>query len=310
VRPIYSYGRLASAMSLLISLASVLLLLVWAAEAQTSIDVPITVTHSGGGGGCTPSGSPCPVGATPPAGYHFNLTIDDEFPQDGGVLNTSLWGCAGGCSTYPGQVYLNSEGLNLQPTAAVSGCATQQGDRACDAGIGSLFSPRFGFWEWSARYPRGFDGSGDGYHVDIYVNNNISTDRTSYDEESLGESGLGTSSANYANMYYAQGGTNAPFNLNSPVPMSDAFHTFGFLWVNDGSQNGAASNYLDGNALISGYHIDPAWGSGGAAIIMESVSCFTPAQHGWNGNPCSASTATSGNPFVFKYFRYWQLVPN
>jgi hypothetical protein len=255
------------------------------------------------------------VGATAPAGFHFNLTIDDEFPHDT-TINLSLWTCGVPCSNFPGQIYLNSNGLNLQPTAAVSGCTSGTGYRACDAGIGSNFAPRFGVWEWSAKYPSDVSGEGDGYHIDIYLNNNGSTDRTGYQEMSTGESGLGTSSANYATAYCCGNNTDGTAtvavntNINSPTRFSDAFHTFDIMWVNDGVGNGAVSGYLDGSALWTGGRQGPWWGSSGASMILESVSCFTPQAIGWNGNPCSANTATSGNPFVFRYFRYWQLVPN
>jgi hypothetical protein len=129
-----------------------------------------------------------------------------------------------------------------------------------------------------------------------------------------GESVLGTSGSNQADFYCCGNNTDGnatvdvKTNINSPARFSDAFHVFGVLWVNDGVGNGAVSGYLDGSALYTGGRQGDWWGSGGAVIIMESVSCYDSTQVYLSGNACSGSTATSGNPITYKYFRYWQLV--
>jgi hypothetical protein len=102
----------------------------------------------------------------------------------------------------------------------------------------------------------------------------------------------------------------AQVSNNSPVRLSDDFHTIGVLWADDGVGNGVVSSYKDGSALYTGGRQGAGWGSGGASIIMESVSCFTSSEVWANGNTCSSSTATSGNPLTYRYFRYWRLLPN
>jgi hypothetical protein len=270
-----------------------------------SVSTNLSGTITGSTTGCTPAGSPCPLGGQPPSGFHFDLVYSDDFTTDT-TLNTLLWINGSTADT----LYFDANGLNIQPTTAVADCRSG----SCAAGIGSTFSPRYGYWEWSVKYPRGWDGTGDGYHFDTYINNNVSTDRVSYQEIGIGENDLGTSNNNVADFYCCGNTTDGNSTvdvqvpINSPTRFSDAFHIVGAMWVNDGVGNGAVSSFLDGSALYTGGRQGPWWGSGGAVIIMNVVSCVTQPWLG--GNPCSGSTATSGNPATYKYFRYWQLVPN
>jgi hypothetical protein len=236
---------------------------------------------------------------------------DDEFTQDTSI-DTSLWDLS---LTYPGTVYLDSNGLNLQPTAATPDCPGS-GQRPCVAGLNSVFSPRFGYWEWSVKWPRGWDGTGDGYHLDTYINNNNNPDRANYQEIGIGETVLGTSNNNLLLFYCCDPNSAGVATVetdvtnNSPVRLSDAFHIIGALWIDDGIGNGLASTYLDGSALFTGGRQGDGWGSGGADIIMNVVSCISSGNLFANGNPCSGSTATSGNPMTYRYFRYWRIVAN
>jgi hypothetical protein len=239
------------------------------------------------------------LGVPAPSGFHWVLTYDDEFTQDTS-LNTNLW--VNGST--PDTLYFDSNGLNIQNTSATNGCTSG----SCAAGIGSTFSPRFGFWEWSVKWPRTNDGTGDGYHFDTYVNNNVSSDRGGYQEIGIGET-FTYGSSGTADFYCC--GTSNPNDppqvevdvpVNNPCCYSNSFHTVSAWWLDDGSGNGAVSSYLDGSALYTGGRQGPLWGSGGAVIIMNNIVC--------NLGGCDGTTATSGNPLSYKYFRYWVLAAN
>ena len=113
----------------LLAASILLLLLVPIIVYGTSVSTNLSITITGSTTGCTPAGSPCPVGVLPPAGFHFDLVYYDDFTKDT-TLNTSLWGAgctpSGTCDS--GMLYFDSNGLNLQPTQAHSG-ATGRADR-------------------------------------------------------------------------------------------------------------------------------------------------------------------------------------
>jgi hypothetical protein len=240
-----------------------------------------------------------------PPNFHWVLTVDDEFTQDTS-LNTNLWANGSTSDT----ISFDSEGLHIQNTKAANGCGVNSPEYPqCAAGIGTgaMFSPRFGFWEWSAKIPRTNDGSGDGYHFDTYINNNISSDRTGYQEVGIGETYTYGSGA-FGDYYCCGNSTdgNATVDvqiaINNPCCTSDAFHTISVWWFDDGVGNGAVSSYYDGSSLYEGGRQGTWWGSGGATIIMNNIVC--------NLGGCDGTTATSGNPLSYKYFRYWVLAAN
>jgi hypothetical protein len=274
-----------------------LLLLCGIARADTVRSLPIFVEPLP-----TTCGAVCPYGVPAPSGFHWVLTIEDEFTQDTS-LNTSLWSNG----STPDTIYFDSNGLNIQPTSASNSCSAGQ---SCAAGIGSTFSPRYGFWEWSVKWPRTNDGTGDGYHYDTYINNNVSTDRTGYQEVGIGEVVFKPGADEFTDFYCCGNSTNgdptvyAHLATNSPCCLSNNFHTIGVWWdyINPGTGNGSVSSYFDGSPLYTDGAQGTWWGSGGAQINMNNIAC--------NQGGCDGTTATSGNPLTYQYFRYWVLAPN
>ena len=279
-----------------------------------------TLTGSGGASTqCTPAGSPCPVGATAPAGFHFNLVAADDFTHDTD-FNLSLWDCSGCLTTYPGQFYFNSNGLNIDSIVSDPNCDTSTHNPGCQSGVGSAdaITQKYGYWEWYVKHPSDVNGEGDGYHIDTYQNDNKSSDRINYSEVDLDETVLGT--GNQTTFQWTccatpTSGSSAIFDTG--VVLGAGFHIYGTMWVNDGSasggDNGTSYGFFDGSPVWGPLPFSPTndWGTGGATIIMGSIrNCLSPDQIFAGGNPCGPNTVAHGNPYVVSYFRLWQIVPN
>jgi hypothetical protein len=247
----------------------------------------INVTPASGCGGA------CPLGVSAPSGFHWVLTTDDEFVNDTS-LDTNLWSNGSTSDT----IYFDSNGLNIQPTSASNSCSSGQ---SCASGIGSTSFSRFGFWEWVVRWPRLNDGTGDGYHFDTYINNGSASGI--YQEVGIGEV-YQISGFEGITHFYCCGSESPPHDatVENDFNADTSFHTIGVWWKDTGSGNGTQSSYFDGSALYADGAVCSCWGSGGAQIVMNNIAC--------NLGGCDSSTATSGNPLSYKYFRYWVLAAN
>jgi hypothetical protein len=253
------------------------------------------------------TGAFLPLGVPAPSGFHWVLTTDDEFVNDTS-LDGNLWVNGSTSDTIS---FDSTNGLMIQPTSASNSC---QSGQSCASGIGSTSFQRFGFWEWSAKHPRTNDGSGDGYHFDTYINNggNGGCSPLCYQEVGIGEAYQISGFEGFRD-FYCCGSEAAPheatvevnFNADNPCCFSNNFHTLGVWWNDDSvGPNGSQTVYLDGSALWSqaGAPVPSVWGSGGAQVVMNNIAC--------NLGGCDGTTATSGNPLSYKYFRYWVLTPN
>ena len=266
--------------------------------------------------GCTPTGSPCPVGATAPTGFHFNLVAQDDFTQDTDV-NLSSWDCGSGGTSclakYPGLYAFDSRGFIFDTTVSDPNCEPNQ-TPGCITGIGSApaLMQKYGFWEWSIKHPTDVSGEGDGYHVDTYINNNGDPGRPGYQEVDLDEIVLGTGNQS---IYQWTADATAQY-YDAGVSLGGDFHIYGTMWVNDtnpNGDNGTTYGYFDGSTVWGPlpFAIRSVWGNLGAVIIMGSMrNCLGSGQYVFNGNPRGPNTVVHGNPYIVKYFRLWQIVPD
>jgi hypothetical protein len=297
------------------------------AASTTSTNVDITVTHAGGSVTALP---------TPPAGFHWVQTFGDEFstafPNSGTssspvTLDTSAWqidhwcglanysgsysspnyGCA---ATNTSSVTVNGGVLSLaiQATAPATRTIIDTHMVAGDQGHGYQpltnpvsggFVQRFGYFVYDAKLP-------------TCASNEFDLESFARDTWAGGQYGeLGwvsgvNAGCNYSALRPYEGDQNHSFHFisaNNPgVDITQAFHQYGLLWVNDGSAHGSVTVYFDGTAMTSPYQlVSPAWDNG---LFFDVY--WDPCVG------CEGGTGVSpmGSTMQFDWIRAYQLAPN
>jgi len=273
-----------------------------------------------------PVPTPCPFNNPAPAGYHWNLTFDDEFTSDSSLA--SSWNPQIGqdpsgppatgdyiscCSPTTGLAIMG-------PTNSIPAGNWNYWTRISSAAGGDTtngFGQRFGYFETSAKYPTDVSGEGDGYHVDIYF-------RARGDWEGEIDLCERVQSTNPASRNYCGPSIVAPITtclgcsdnaspnyFTSGGPLDDQFHTIALKWDNNGSAHGIVSMFLDGvnwsSAGNSPYALQSADWDNGIVWVMIFRTCLPSGSYWDAGTPCTSNTSFN-NPFYFQYVRVWQLV--
>lgn len=236
-----------------------------------------------------------PNGVPAPPGYHWVSTFDDEFTQDS-AIDTNNWATQG-------NVYLDgANGIAIvanpsDPTTRVSLCriAYASGNFCYSNPQGQVY----GFWEASYKIPISVGGASDGYHIDFWFRSASNNGEEDVDEY---YADLNTSNNYYATNYIHFGTDNQQYTYPSTSvgDLSNAYHTYGMWWYDDGSAYGALQLYFDGQVATPPYDIDGEW-TDGAYEKFTIDSC--------NNGLCDSNTS-SNNPWYIQYERVWQLAPD
>jgi len=293
--------------------------------ATASKDVDIVITHAGG-----------TILPAPPSGFHWIQTFGDDFnttfPNSGTstgpvTLDTSMWTvdhfCGGGnftsytsptwgCGT--ANTASDTAGGNLltmtvqSSTPATRNIINTYRNAGCIAGACGYiptnpFVQRYGYFVYNAKVPTCIGGEIDleAFARDVWLNGQSGA---------YGEFGLVSATGGACNIShlraYEGSGTVASHgftflpNPDLGVDLSQAFHQYGLLWVNDGSPHGSVHVYFDGTDVTGAYQLQsPAWDNG---LYFDVYWSPGPGSEGGTGG------ATTGT-MQFDFVRAYQLVP-
>lgn len=300
------------------------LLLTPAAQAA-STTLSVKVVSSGQSGSACSATAPA-GGPVAPAGFHWVMTVCDDFRQDT-TVNRSLWTplnytpSTSYVVTTNGMSFDSTNGIALQPSIDPNQTTPPTRVALTSAiypGNTAIFSQHGGYWEFSAKYPTDVAGEGDGSHPDIWFRamdaNGVETGSENDLCEKENSTGNQTYCYNYVNnelptlcvQCYAQ-----PYPFN--VALGSGFHLYSMYWnTHDGSPYGTESAWFDGVQQSSYRHVDSNWAN--PAVMVFSLDGCMGYINGQpvildNGTSCDASSSPN-NPMYMQFVRVWQAVPN
>lgn len=243
---------------------------------------------------------------TPPAGFHWALTFADEFDEP---FNTSVWDVdhwCGGCGS-PNATDTTSGGI-LTMTIQTSAPDTRNiiDTWTTSGGVGNhAFAQRYGYFEYRAKLPTCSSGE---YDMEFFGRDNWTGGGLSVGKYAEMAIASGKNECNYRNLrpYQADGGAGFDF-LSDPdvgVDVTQDFHLYGLLWVDDGSAHGAVSGYFDGSLK---------WGpvqliSAGWDVGLFFDIYWSPEQAG--NTLGGEGVPDAGSVLQLDWVRAYQLVPN
>lgn len=242
--------------------------LAYAGSPRTDLSVQILSGSGGGNGGqCTADSTILP---TPPTGYCWSRTFDEEFTQTYSDptmpgftnLNPTVWSQGGdntGSSLSIAHIPPGNDMTMSDPSAQN---ITQTPNNTPDYPEQVGFYQKYGYFVASTKMP--VSKSGDEIDLELFAQGTYSDELgypSGYGEWNFYVGGPFSHPTNVWCVIRDPNLTNLNTSIGGP-DLSAAYHQYGFLWLNNGSTYGTGQCLFDGVSQNSPYTLQGSFGVG------------------------------------------------
>lgn len=270
----------------------------------------------------------------PSKGKKWVMTFNDEF--NGNSIDKKKWnggysnlgwcppnaGERGACPNQYSGLKVSDGTLKLQPKVTDDFSTAYENRAMINTGgpdaNNAPFSQRYGYFEVRAKFPTNKNGEGDGLWISFWAlplgkDNNAQNlgDGVQHEEVDILESVLGNNTYyTHLNLHdYTFGQHSLKYPESNKNNLSDAFHTYGLYWKDDGSEFGAMQVYFDGKPQGKAIVLDSRSGywNNGIYLLLQVIPCPLKNKPFGGGNACSSETSNN-NPFIVDYVRAYKEV--